>query len=113
MANKVVVQWSTKESIGAGQVRPRQEPRNFESRAAAVKFVMEELEKKQTSQCPDDSRRGGVQFCRHCADVRPETFKSALQKFDCHRELAHSARPDVVGDNQGNEKGESAAQLIL
>jgi len=47
MANKVVVQWSTKESIGAGQVRPRQEPRNFESRVAAVKFVMEELEKNR------------------------------------------------------------------
>ena len=47
MTNKVVVQWSTKESIGAGQVRPRQEPRKFESRAAAVKFVMEELEKSR------------------------------------------------------------------
>jgi hypothetical protein len=53
MTNKVVVQWSTKESIGAGQVRPRQEPRKFESRAAAVKFVMEELEK---------SRRHNVQM---------------------------------------------------
>ena len=47
MTNKVVVQWSTKESIGAGQVRPRQEPRKFKSRAAAVKFVMEELEKSR------------------------------------------------------------------
>ena len=47
MANKVVVQWSTKESIDAGQVRARQEPCKFESRAAAVKFVMEELEKSR------------------------------------------------------------------
>ena len=45
MANEVVVQWSTKESIGAGQISPRQEPRKFDSRAAAVRFVMEELEK--------------------------------------------------------------------
>ena len=47
MANKVMVQWFTNKSIGAGQVRPRQEPRKFESRAAAVKFVMEELEKSR------------------------------------------------------------------
>jgi hypothetical protein len=47
MVNKVVVQWSTKESIGAGQIRPRQEPCKFESRAAAVKYVMEELEKSK------------------------------------------------------------------
>ena len=45
MAKDVVVEWFTNKSIGAGQVRPRQEPRKFESRAAAVKFVMEELEK--------------------------------------------------------------------
>jgi hypothetical protein len=45
MTNKVVVEWSTKESIGAGQVRPRREPRKFESRAAAVNFVMEDLKK--------------------------------------------------------------------
>jgi hypothetical protein len=44
MANEVVVQWSAKESIGARQVGPRQEPRKFKSRAAAVKFVMEGLE---------------------------------------------------------------------
>ena len=47
MANEVVVQWSTKESIGAGQISPRQEPRKFDSRAAAVRFVMEELEKNR------------------------------------------------------------------
>jgi len=45
MANEVVVQWSTKESIGARQISPRQEPRKFDSRTAAVRFVMEELEK--------------------------------------------------------------------
>ena len=45
MTNKVVVQWSTKESIGAGQIGQRPEPRIFDSPAAAVMFVMEELEK--------------------------------------------------------------------
>ena len=47
MAKDVVVAWFTNKSIGAGQVRPRQEPRKFESRAAAAKFVMEELEKSR------------------------------------------------------------------
>ena len=47
MAKDIVVEWFTNKSNGAGQVRPRQEPRNFESRAAAVKFVMEELEKSR------------------------------------------------------------------
>ena len=47
MAKEVVVEWFTKKSIGARQVGPRQEPRKFESRAAAVKFVMEELEKSR------------------------------------------------------------------
>ena len=47
MKKEVVVEWFTNKSIGAGQVRPRQEPRKFESRAAAVKFVMEELEKSR------------------------------------------------------------------
>ena len=47
MANEVVVQWSTKESIGARQICPRQERRKFDSRTAAVRFVMEELEKSK------------------------------------------------------------------
>ena len=47
MANEVVVQWSTKESIGARQIRSRQEPRKFDTRTAAVRFVMEELEKNR------------------------------------------------------------------
>jgi hypothetical protein len=47
MANEVVVQWSTKESIGARQISPRQERRKFDSRTAAVRFVMEELEKSK------------------------------------------------------------------
>jgi hypothetical protein len=44
MTKEVVVEWFTNKSIDARQVGPRQEPRKFESRAAAVKFVMEELE---------------------------------------------------------------------
>jgi hypothetical protein len=47
MTKEVVVEWFTNKSIGAGQVRPRQEPRKFESRTAAVKFVMEGLEKSK------------------------------------------------------------------
>ena len=47
MANEFVVQWSTKESIGARQIRARQEPRKFDTRTAAVRFVMEELEKSR------------------------------------------------------------------
>ena len=47
MANEVVVQWSTKDSIGARQISPRQESRKFDSRTAAVRFVMEELEKSK------------------------------------------------------------------
>ena len=47
MANEVVVQWSTKDSIGARQISPRQESRKFDSRTAAVGFVMEELEKSR------------------------------------------------------------------
>ena len=47
MTREVLVEWFTNKSIGARQVRPRQEPRKFESRAAAVKFVMEELEKSR------------------------------------------------------------------
>ena len=47
MAKDVVVAWFTNKSIGAGEIGPRQEPRKFESRAAAVKFVMEELEKSR------------------------------------------------------------------
>ena len=53
MTKEVVVEWFTNKSIGAGEIGPRQEPRKFESRAAAVKFVMEELEK---------SRRHNVQM---------------------------------------------------
>ena len=47
MAKEVVVEWFTNKSIGARQVESRQEPRKFESRAAAAKFVMEELEKSR------------------------------------------------------------------
>jgi hypothetical protein len=47
MKKEVVVEWFTNKSIGVRQIRPRQEPRKFESRAAAVKFVMEELEKSR------------------------------------------------------------------
>ncbi len=47
MTKEVVVQWLTSESVGARQIRPRREPRKFNSRAAAVKFVMEELEKSR------------------------------------------------------------------
>ena len=47
MTKEVVVEWFTNKSIGARQVGPTQEPRKFESRAAAVKFVMEELEKSR------------------------------------------------------------------
>ena len=41
----VLVDWFTNESIGVRRLRPRQEPRKFDSRTAAVRFVMEELEK--------------------------------------------------------------------
>jgi hypothetical protein len=47
MTKEVVVEWFTNKSIGGGQVRPRQEPRKFESHAEAVKFVMEGLEKSR------------------------------------------------------------------
>ena len=47
MAKEVVVEWFTNKPIGARQVGPRQEPCKFESRTAAVKFVMEELEKSR------------------------------------------------------------------
>jgi hypothetical protein len=47
MTREVVVEWFTNKSIGAGQVRPRQEPRKFDTRTAAIKFVMEELEKSR------------------------------------------------------------------
>ena len=47
MTKEVVVEWFTNKSNGGMQVGPRQEPRKFESRAAAVKFVMEELEKSR------------------------------------------------------------------
>ena len=47
MTKEVVVEWFTNKSIGARQVGPTQQPRKFESRAAAVKFVMEELEKSR------------------------------------------------------------------
>jgi hypothetical protein len=45
MAKEVVVEWFTNKSIGA--TGRRQEPRKFGSRAAAAKFVMEELEKSR------------------------------------------------------------------
>ena len=41
----VLVDWFTNESIGVRRLRPRQEPRKFDSRTAAVRFVTEELEK--------------------------------------------------------------------
>jgi hypothetical protein len=45
MENEVVlVQWFAKKSIGVRKIRPRQEPRQFDSRREAVRFVMEELE---------------------------------------------------------------------
>ena len=43
----VLVDWLTNESIGVRRIRPRQEPRKFDSRTAAVRFVMEELEKSR------------------------------------------------------------------
>ena len=75
MANKVVVEWFTNKSNGGMQVGPRQEPRKFKSRTAAVRFVMEELE---------ESRRHNVRMivfstlfeCTpHASDY--ETFSSA------------------------------------
>ena len=45
MTKEVVVEWFTNKSNGGMQVGPRQEPRKFKSRTAAVRFVMEELEK--------------------------------------------------------------------
>ena len=45
MTNEVVVAWFTNKPIGAGQIGQRPEPRIFDSPAAAVMFVMEELEK--------------------------------------------------------------------
>ena len=45
MAKDVVVAWFTNKPIGAGQIGQRPEPRIFDSPAAAVMFVIEELEK--------------------------------------------------------------------
>jgi len=45
MTNEVVVAWFTNKPIGAGQIGQRPEPRIFDSPAAAVMFVIEELEK--------------------------------------------------------------------
>ena len=41
----VLVQWFSNDSIGCGEIRPRQELRKFNSRTAVVRVVMEELEK--------------------------------------------------------------------
>ena len=41
----VLVRWFANESIGVRQIRSRQGRREFGSRGAAVRFVMEELEK--------------------------------------------------------------------
>jgi len=41
----VLVQWFSKDSIGGGEIRQRPELRKFSSRQAAVRFIMEELEK--------------------------------------------------------------------
>ena len=41
----VLVQWFSNDSIGGGEIRPRQELRKFSSREAAVRFVMESLRK--------------------------------------------------------------------
>ena len=41
------MEWFTNKSIGARRVRPRHEPLKFDTRTAAVKFVMEELEKSR------------------------------------------------------------------
>jgi len=45
MTKEVVVAWFTNKPIGAGQIGQRPEPRIFDSPAAAVMFVIEELEK--------------------------------------------------------------------
>ena len=47
MTNEVVVAWFTNKPIGAGQIGQRPEPRIFDSPAAAVMFVIEELEKSR------------------------------------------------------------------
>jgi hypothetical protein len=41
----VLVQWFSNDSIGGGKIRPREELRRFDDRRAAVRFVMEDLEK--------------------------------------------------------------------
>ena len=52
----VLVQWFT----DVGQIRPRQELRRFNSREAAITFVMEELEK--TKRCNAPMIFEGAQF---------------------------------------------------
>ena len=55
----VLVQWFSNDSIGGGEIRPRQELRKFNSREAAVRF-MEELEK--TKRCNAPMIFEGAQF---------------------------------------------------
>jgi hypothetical protein len=48
----VLVPWFSTDSIGGGEARPRQELRKFNSRGAAVTFVMEERLRKPNGAMP-------------------------------------------------------------
>src|SRR6516165_8379884 len=97
MTKEVVVEWFTNKSNGGMQVGPRQEPRKFKSRTAAVRFVMEELE---------ESRRHNVRMivfstlfeCTpHASDY--ETFSSASSGRE-RNPIDSSSFPSAAYSNQ-------------
>jgi hypothetical protein len=60
----VLVQWFTNDSIGGGEIRPRQELRKFNSRTAAVRVVFEKTKRRNARMIVEGAQFGYVDIVR-------------------------------------------------